>query len=150
MADSKFYMLKKFSIAIALIAVVVVLFGLWIKWEMWEPQGLKKGTLVYWLKVPDELKNFPTWGESTAPEYGISHPDSSVGPFVARMTYTTSLPLHEVLAEVKKLQFVCKQYTRGRAVCEKIINENRSIQLSYGKRSYNQDENIEVVYLEKE
>lgn len=65
----------------------------------------------------------------------------------ARMKYTTSLSLHEILAEVKKLQFGCEQYTPGRAVCEKVISQSRSIQLFYGKILHNRDENIEVVYL---
>lgn len=111
---------------------------------------MEKDSMVYRLKVPDALKAFPTWGELTAPEYDISLPDSSAGPFVARMKYTTSLTLHEVLSEVKRLQFSCEQHTPGRAVCEKVISEGRSIQLFYGKILHNQDENIEVAYLEKE
>ena len=150
MGDSKPLYTKIIITAFTLIALAALLFGLWIKWELWEPEGIKRGTLVYWLKIPAELKNFQTWGVLTAPEYDISLPDSSVGPSAARMKYTTSLSLHEVLAEVKKLQFGCKQYTPDRAVCKKVISLSRSIKLFYGKILHNRVENIEVVYLVSE
>lgn len=83
----------------------------------------------------------------TAPEYSVSLPDSSVGTYAARMEYATSLNLHEVLDEVKKLQLDCEMYGHGKAICRKALDQRRSIQLSYGKILYNRDENIEVVYL---
>ena len=142
--------MKKMVIySIATVGIVFIAFVLLVKWALWEPKGMKKGSLVYMLKVPDDLKAFPTWGELTAPEYDISLPDSSLGPFVASMKYTTSLPLNEVLDEVKKLRFGCEQDTSGRAICEKVINESQLIQLFYGKILYNRDENIEVAFIEK-
>lgn len=53
MANKKLLYVKRIIIAITLIVLVVLLFGLWLKWDLWEPEGIKRGTLVYWLKIPD-------------------------------------------------------------------------------------------------
>ena len=143
--------MKKIIIySIVVVVSILVSFVLLMKWAFWEPNGMKKGSMVYMLKVPDELKAFPIWGELTAPEYNISLPDSSVGPIASWMKYTTSLTLYKVMDEAIKLQFSCRIYTPGRAQCEKIINESQLIQLSYGKILSNRDENIEVAFLKWE
>ena len=138
---------KVILITMAIIVSVVLLLGLWAKWELWEPGEIKKGSLVYRLKVPDELKAFPTWGELTAPEYDISNGDGGK-PSAARMKYTTSYTLEAFLDEAKKLQFNCQQYDPGDSLCDKAIDQGHSLQFAYGRKPSDRSGRVDVIFID--
>jgi len=96
---------------IAFILFVCVSFFLSLKWYFWEPSNIKKGSLVYMLKVPDVAKNFPVWGTDESLEYDV-RTDDGLKPSTTIIRYDSPLSqdkLHKILLNKG---YSCKTYGR--------------------------------------
>ncbi len=134
-----------YSFAVIILVMIVGL--LLVKWMLWEPTGIQKNSIVYHLMVPAELKSFPTWGETKAPEYDVVSIAEGMKPAVVRMHYATTINRDTFLAEAKKLQFNCPHAVITGEHCEKTLATGRYFELNYSLYPVDTETDIEVAYI---
>jgi len=112
----KYKILKYFIIFVLFICVS---FFLSLKWYFWEPSNIKKGSLVYMLKVPDAAKNFPVWGTDESPEYDV-RTDDGLKPSAVIIRYNSTLTFEVLKQRVLDEGYRCENYGSDTSVlCEK-------------------------------
>ncbi len=121
------YKILKYFIAFFLF--VLVSFFLSLKWYFWEPSNIKKGSLVYILKVPGIAKSFPVWGAADSPEYDVRTADG-LKPSAVIIQYSSTLTFDVLKQRVLDEGFSCNNYGKEKSVlCEKVPEVGRSQQI---------------------
>jgi len=126
----KYKILKYF---IAFVLFICISFFLSLKWYLWEPDNIKKGSLVYMLKVPDIAKNYPLWEADDSLEYDVNAADG-LKPRTTVIRYNSLLSqdaLHKILLDKG---YSCKRYGRDETLsCRKEQGKGAEYQLQIEK-----------------
>ena len=97
-----------------------------LKFYFWEPNGFTKTSLVYYLKVDDDIKTFPIFSPQEDARFHVMT-DDGVKPSITEVTYHTSLKLTDILLAFKKLDFACNQDIDSTYICTKTDVEKRIV-----------------------
>ncbi len=108
--------------SIRIICIIALILGIvWgvMKWFFWEPSNIKQGSLVYTLKIPNNIKSFPKWSPWGDPLYALRIADG-LKKDTAIVDYHSTLSKLELLEEAKNIGFHCKSEAEtGRSLCVK-------------------------------
>ena len=135
--------LPKYIISAAVVLVVLSL--LLLKWTYWEPSDFRKGTLVYRMVVPTEVKAFPAWSEIALPDYSVRGADG-LKPSAVTMRYHSTLTLEQLADTATKITFTCQKNPAGGTFCEKKINAAQVIQIIFDKGANATTSKVEVIF----
>lgn len=117
--------MKKFIIGLI---SLILLFFLSLKFYFWEPYDFTKNSLSYYLKVDDEIKDFPIFNPKEEPKYKVYIADG-LTPSGVEVDYETELSLSILLIELKKHSFKCTKDITGPYLCEKTDKDKQLISI---------------------
>ena len=103
-----------------------MLFFLSLKLYFWEPYNFPRNTFAYYLKIDNEIKNFPIFSPHTKEKFKVIT-DDGISPSIAEIAYKTKLKLPHLLLEFKNLGFECKKEISNIYICNKMDKKKRII-----------------------
>jgi hypothetical protein len=103
-----------------------------IKYIFWEPSGVERGSLIYQLKIPKVVKNYPTWGELGTPLYDLRIADGEK-PRMVKVYYTSASDFPSLISQVKKLNFNCTGPAEKHVLCFKNGEHSERYEISFRK-----------------
>ena len=132
-------------LAIGVITVIIFIFLL-LKWMFWAPSDIQRNSLIYYLKVPKHVKEFPLWGTVNTPLYDVRYADGEKKSITV-IDYTSSLNQQDLLKIARNLAFRCRQQAKEKMVCEKKTEIGQSIEMDFVKPNEANYFRITVVFI---
>lgn len=126
----------------------VFLFSLYTytKFLFWEPSEIKRGSLIYQLKIPKFVKSYPIWSALQAPTYKIRIADGEK-PGMVGFHYASSLSVFDTHSHIKQLQFACPVVEKNRLFCTKNDEQGTIQQINVEQSQIGS--NIELTFISK-
>lgn len=93
--------------------------ALWLglRFLVWEPDGLRRGTLLYQLKIPAKAKDLPLWRPTGDVAYAFWLGDGP-GRGYTNVRYTTPLQLPALRDTAEREGYVCTEPSPSSIVCD--------------------------------
>ncbi len=123
--------------------ITVCCYG-FIKYIFWEPSGIKRGSPVYHLKIPDAAKNFPIWGERGKPLYDLRIADGEK-PRLSRVRYTSALDLPGTISRLKELSFKCPDPEKKNLFCFKNAADSTRYEISLKETPEGTEVKVDII-----
>lgn len=100
-------------------AVVVLVGVVWLaaRFFAWEPDDLERGTVLYQLKIPAQVKDWPLWQPTSRVLYDFRNADGEAHGFT-RVHYTASLSLDALHRALQGQGYVCTELASHSIVCD--------------------------------
>lgn len=104
------------------VALVAVL-ALGVAWAIaqfarWEPTGVKRGSLVYALKVPGAAKALALWSPDTAPHYDIARNDGLANGYTS-IQYRSRKPPRDLEPAIVASGYKCQWVGEATLTCDR-------------------------------
>lgn len=126
----------------AVIGAVLLLLGfwLWLRYLMWEPSGIERGSVVYWMKVPRSIRALGLWRAKGPAQYDVRVGDGSAPGYV-RIHYRASGGVRPLQDAIVKDGYVCERNGAVELSCERRFDD-ASYRQVYGRYDWESDTTI--------
>jgi hypothetical protein len=110
--------MAKLGAAMMMGAACLAALWLTLKFLVWEPTGLPRGSLIYTFKVPAAAKELRLWGVSDTPLFDVRHGDGPA-PGYTLIHYATQGGTEKLKHEIAADGFQCDRLEPGSISCER-------------------------------
>lgn len=109
-------MMKVLKYGVPTLLALFVVLVLVIKFFLWEPSDIQRGSLVYHLKVPSEAQDFPLWEATSEPKYSISV-GGGLEPTVTSFIYDSSITPRDLSTKLIADGYQCEHRSSASILC---------------------------------
>lgn len=84
----------------------------------WEPAGVRRGSLVYALKIPSAAKSFRLWSADGPPVYDVAHGDAEAPGYTLIQYASKKLP-GSLEPQIVAAGYHCKWFSSATLACDR-------------------------------
>ena len=108
-------MTRSWWLAIAGCALLALAWGVARFWY-WEPAGVRRGSLVYALKIPTAAKSFRPWSADSAPVYDVTHGNADA-PSYTLIQYASKQQPGLLEPQIVAAGYSCQWFSTATLAC---------------------------------